>query len=87
MQFASEWSQKNILLNNFFKDWALRGGIIKITSSLNVLSINFWPKLNSNQLSFNEENDGTYEKGDREIFSLPINNSFNFRRSFLEELN
>ena len=47
----------------------------------------FGPKLNSNQLSLNEENKGTYEKGDREIFSLPINNSFNFRRSFLEELN
>ena len=42
----------------------------------------FWPKLNSNQLSFNGENKGTYEKGDREIFSLPINNSFNFHRSF-----
>ena len=42
----------------------------------------FGPKLNSNQLSLNGENNETYEKGDREIFSLPINNSFNFCRSF-----
>ena len=42
----------------------------------------FGPKLNSNQLSLNGENNETYDKWDREIFSLPINNSFNFYRSF-----
>ena len=40
----------------------------------------FGPKLNSNQLSLNGENKGTYENWDREIFSLPINNSFNLQR-------
>ena len=49
-----------------------------------MLSIDFWPKLNSNQLSLNGENNKTYENWDREIFSLPINNSF---LKFLEELN